>query len=140
MESTPGGKLCRAFSKPESRAFPSLTPVDATAQGGGKEVGLLPPVSRSAWGIRDYGEIDLKRVEFIIYMRSDGLPIDALTRYYQLVQQGDGTIEARKVTLNVQREQLMTKMIERGTHDQLLAMGGLYNQLYETQFNREKGL
>jgi ATP-binding cassette subfamily B protein len=31
------------------------------------------------------------------------------------------------------------KIIERGTHGELLAMGGLYCQLYETQFNREKG-
>jgi ATP-binding cassette subfamily B protein len=28
------------------------------------------------------------------------------------------------------------RIVERGTHDQLLAMGGLYSQLYETQFNR----
>ncbi len=28
------------------------------------------------------------------------------------------------------------RILERGTHAQLLALGGLYNQLYETQFNR----
>ena len=50
-----------------------------------ERVGLIPPVTRSESGIRDYQEIDLQRVEFIKCMRSAGLPIDVLIQYVGLV-------------------------------------------------------
>ena len=77
-----------------------------------ERIGLLPPVNRSKTGIRDYGEIDLKRVEFIRCMRSAGLPIEVLVEYVGLAQQGDGTIAARKEILKRQREQLAAKIKE----------------------------
>jgi DNA-binding transcriptional MerR regulator len=75
-----------------------------------ERIGLIPPVNRNKNGVRDYTEIDLKRVEFVKCMRSAGLPIEALIKYYSLVQQGDQTIEARKKILKEQREQLVAKM------------------------------
>jgi DNA-binding transcriptional MerR regulator len=77
-----------------------------------ERIGLIPPVNRNRSGIRDYNEIDIKRVEFIKCMRSAGLPIEALIEYVRLVQQGDQTIEARKEILQVQRERLVAKMEE----------------------------
>ena len=67
-----------------------------------ERIGLIPPVNRNKNGIRDYNEIDVKRVEFIKCMRSAGLPIEALIEYYGLVQQGDQTIEIRKEILATQ--------------------------------------
>ncbi len=77
-----------------------------------ERIGLIPPVNRNGSGIRDYSEIDLKRVEFVKCMRSAGLPIEVLIEYYGLVQQGDETIEARKEILKEQRKQLLARMAE----------------------------
>ena len=77
-----------------------------------ERVGLIPPVNRSDSGIRDYNQIDLKRVEFIKCMRSAGLPVEVLIEYVGLYQQGDQTIEARKEILKEQREKLVARMAE----------------------------
>jgi DNA-binding transcriptional MerR regulator len=77
-----------------------------------ERVGLLPPVQRNESGIRDYNELDLRRVEFIKCMRSAGLPVDVLIDYVGLVQEGDRTIEARKEILKEQRELLAARMRE----------------------------
>jgi DNA-binding transcriptional MerR regulator len=77
-----------------------------------ERVGLIPPVNRNESGIRDYNELDLRRVEFIKCMRSAGLPVEILIEYVALVQQGDKTIEARKDILIEQRKLLMNRMSE----------------------------
>ena len=77
-----------------------------------ERIGLISRVNRNGGGIRDYNEIDLRRVEFITCMRSAGLPIEVLNEYVQLVQQGDQTIDARKEILKDQREQLAARMKE----------------------------
>jgi DNA-binding transcriptional MerR regulator len=77
-----------------------------------ERIGLIRPVNRNASGIRDYTEIDLRRVDFIKCMRSAGLSIEVLIEYVGLVQQGDQTIEARKEILKEQRELLATRVKE----------------------------
>lgn len=77
-----------------------------------ERVGLIPPVTRTMSGIRDYSELDIRRVEFIKCMRSAGLPIEVLIDYMALVQQGDDTIEARKDILKEQRDLLRARIEE----------------------------
>jgi len=77
-----------------------------------ERVGLIPPVTRTMSGIRDYSDLDVRRVEFIKCMRSAGLPIEVLIDYMELVQQGDSTNEARKDILKEQRDQLIARMTE----------------------------
>ncbi len=77
-----------------------------------ERIGLIQPVNRNVSGIRDYVDVDIRRVEFIKCMRSAGLPIEVLIEYVGLVQQGDRTIEARKDILIGQRELLAVRMKE----------------------------
>ena len=77
-----------------------------------ERIGLLPTVTRTESGIRDYSELDIRRVEFIKCMRGAGLPIEVLIDYVGLVQQGDQTIETRKEVLKEQRKLLMMRMQE----------------------------
>jgi len=77
-----------------------------------ERIGLILPVNRGANGIRDYNELDIRRVEFIKCMRSAGLPIEVLIEYVDLVQRGDSTIEARKEILLEQRDLLVSRIAE----------------------------
>ncbi len=77
-----------------------------------ERIGLIPPVNRNGSGIRDYNDLDSRRVEFIKCMRNAGLSIEVLIEYMALVPQGDGTVSARKEILIEQREQLAARMAE----------------------------
>lgn len=77
-----------------------------------ERIGLIPPVTRNQGGIRDYSELDIRRVEFIKCMRSAGLSIEVLIEYMGLVEQGDQTIETRKEILLEQRDLLTGRLKE----------------------------
>jgi len=87
-----------------------------------ERIGLIPRVNRNKSGFRNYTEEDCKWTEFVICMRSAGLPIEALIEYVNLFQQGDDTSEARKEILLEQRRlliarmEIMQKTLERMNH------------------------
>ncbi|WP_019638352.1 MerR family transcriptional regulator [Paenibacillus fonticola] len=103
-----------------------------------ERIGLIPRVNRNPSGIREYTEEDCKWVEFVKCMRDVGLPIEALTEYVRLFQQGDETIDARKKLLAEQRNQLQTRMDEmKKTLDRLDIKITRYE---ETIFEKERML
>ncbi len=72
-----------------------------------ERVGMIPPVTRTAGGIRDYQQTDIQWVELAKCMRSAGLPVEAMIEYVRLCQEGDGTIPARLQLLVEQRDNLL---------------------------------
>ena len=72
-----------------------------------ERVGVIPEVTRTAGGIRDYREEDVKWVENAVCMRDAGVPVEMLIEYVKLFQQGDETIEARANLLKEARERIL---------------------------------
>ena len=77
-----------------------------------ERIGLLPQITRTPSGIRNYSESECKWVEFIKCMRNSGLSIEVLTKYVLLFQAGNQTIPARKILLIEQRKKLVEKVSE----------------------------
>lgn len=77
-----------------------------------ERVGLIPAVSRTSGGIRNYDDEALSWVENAICMRSAGVPIEALIEYVKLFQEGDSTIQARLELLQKQ----LTGLEEQKAH------------------------
>ena len=71
---------------------------------------LASPVQRTTDGRRAYSEQDLEWLEFCIKLRSSNMPLAAIRRYAELVQQGPGNEEERLAIL-LQHQDQMTAQI-----------------------------
>ena len=72
-----------------------------------ERIGMLPPVGRTAGGIRTYTEEDMGWIELVLCMRGAGQPNEAIIEYVKLFRMGDSTIRARLELLQEQRETLL---------------------------------
>ena len=74
-----------------------------------ERAGMIPAVTRTAGGIRNYQEADLAWVELALCMRGAGLSVEAISEYVRLARLGDGTIRDRLALLKEQREGLLER-------------------------------
>ena len=100
-----------------------------------ERIGLLPSVTRNASGVRDYGEQDCARVQFVKCMRGAGVSIEALIEYMQLFEQGEQTATARKTLLEEQRE-----LVEKRIADMQAGLDRLNGKIenYEEMLMKER--
>ena len=72
-----------------------------------EKIGVIPPVTRTSGGIRNYTEQDIGWVENAVCMRNAGLPVEVIAEYCRLYSMGDSTIGARLALLTEQRKKLI---------------------------------
>ena len=98
-----------------------------------ERVGVIPEVSRTPGGIRDYGEVDLGWVENAVCMRSAGVPVEMLIEYVKLYQQGDETLEARKNLLMETKNEVQKQLDKyQATMDRLNFKISRYEEAVKT--------
>ena len=73
---------------------------------------LLPSVSRTSGGIRNFSESDLQWMKMISCLKSAGMPIRDIQRYVECMQQGDSTLDERLEMFRAQKRRLLEKMQE----------------------------
>ena len=74
--------------------------------------GLIPYISRTEGGVRNYTEKDCARIGFVKCMRSAGLSIEVLKQYFELFAKGKRTLKTRRDLLATEREKLKDRMTE----------------------------
>ncbi|MBO5911386.1 MAG: MerR family DNA-binding protein, partial [Elusimicrobiaceae bacterium] len=67
---------------------------------------------RTAGGIRDYTEQDCAQIEFVKCMRSAGLSIEVLQKYFELFKRGKRTLNVRRELLATERKALQGRLEE----------------------------
>lgn len=77
-----------------------------------ERIGLIPEVPRTASGIRDFDEVTIKWVEFVLCFKKAGVPLEGIVEYVKLALQGAGTEPARREILVETRENLREKLEE----------------------------
>lgn len=74
--------------------------------------GLISVVNRTAGGVRDYTEQDCRQIEFVKCMRSAGLSIEVLRKYFELFKRGKRTLKSRRDLLATERKALQERFVE----------------------------
>lgn len=75
-----------------------------------EKAGLADPPGRDAGGRRRYGDDDVRWLEFLLRMRSAGMPIATMQTYADLRRQGPATSAERRVILQEHRAAVVAQI------------------------------
>ena len=94
-----------------------------------EKIGLLRHVARDASGFRVYGPRDLEWVSYVLRLKDTGMPLEDITRYADLREQGATTLAARQALLEAHAARLQARLQRDQEHlDALQAKIELYRR------------
>ncbi|WOO87773.1 MerR family transcriptional regulator [Mollicutes bacterium LVI A0039] len=75
-----------------------------------EKLGLIYAVPKSASGVREYDDLAIEHIKFIICMRNTGLTLKQIKNYIDLYNQGEQTHDERLEILNAQRQYVIEQI------------------------------
>ncbi len=75
-----------------------------------EKAGILPGIARLPNGHRQYSQHDLDWLQFVLCLRSTGMPLKEIRTYRELMEKGDSTVMERKVLLLSQKEKILCEL------------------------------
>jgi DNA-binding transcriptional MerR regulator len=77
-----------------------------------EKIGLIKNVQRDQTGYRQYTDVDLAWIQFLIRLRVTGMPMLKMKQFSDLRQKGESTITARKELLEEHYNDVLGKIEE----------------------------
>jgi len=77
-----------------------------------ERIGLLPRITRTNSGVRDFTEREIGILEFVRCFRKAGMSVEALIEYISLLEEGEGTERERLRLLMEQRDEMDYRIYE----------------------------
>ncbi|MDP1379577.1 MerR family transcriptional regulator [Priestia megaterium] len=77
-----------------------------------EKIGLIKNVQRDQTGYRQYTDVDLAWIQFLIRLRVTGMPMLKMKQFSDLRQKGESTITARKELLEEHYNDVLDKIEE----------------------------
>lgn len=77
-----------------------------------ERIGLLPRITRTNSGVRDFTEREIGILEFVRCFRKAGMSVEALIEYISLLEEGEGTERERLCLLTEQRDEMDDRIYE----------------------------
>lgn len=102
-----------------------------------EKIGLIKNVQRAQTGYRQYTDVDLAWVQFLIRLRVTGMPMLKMKQFSDLRQKGDSTITARKELLEEHYKDVLGKIEELELNSQKIEEKIAHYKKLETVENQQ---
>ncbi|MGG3197612.1 MerR family transcriptional regulator [Priestia aryabhattai] len=102
-----------------------------------EKIGLIKNVQRAQTGYRQYTDVDLAWIQFLIRLRVTGMPMLKMKQFSDLRQKGDSTITARKELLEEHYKDFLGKIEELELNSQRIEEKIAHYKKLETVENQQ---